>query len=530
MSFEGGYQSDVVQSSNMAQGGAIFITNIEAQEATENVASKVFTSDGLVLQSCSSSTDLITVSVLAITGFSTFKPIVMIESQLVTMIQDEDQNVWTGTIDLDLNGKSFVEAVHNDGAFHRCMITTEANPVVTNAFLAGDYPNGQTELKENDAFSLQVEGSEQFVKVEVDNYGAAKGKSYSMAASTSASIDLIIANKGNSSTSLGVKLRIENSNGTKSDWFITDSGGAIDGLNTVVLNNTKPSISIQELLYPENQFALKNEEKAIVKHEISNYDSVSYSSENGQLNISEPNLFSSTKEVRRNAGEYNISIHNLKITANRSANGSSIEANMVVQIANKPAILSFNGNERRLVSGGNNGTAVQRHQLSIQSDQKMIGVPQLSVEQGTLEKAATQLGDSNNYEQTIVIHDNDLKGIHQAQLIKATNLAGIETTAFEQNARYTLGGFVRRILSFQEFSNEAALGTQISDAQKLVAQDKDERLMTYVPSFQNIELAYTIVEPSNIPNPLGNIFHWNDEQAVNNNSTGLATVAIEELP
>ena len=34
MSFEGGYQSDVVQSSNIAHGGAIFITNIEAQEET----------------------------------------------------------------------------------------------------------------------------------------------------------------------------------------------------------------------------------------------------------------------------------------------------------------------------------------------------------------------------------------------------------------------------------------------------------------------------------------------------------------
>ena len=38
MSFEGGYQSDIALTNSNAFGGAIFITNIEPQESSENVA------------------------------------------------------------------------------------------------------------------------------------------------------------------------------------------------------------------------------------------------------------------------------------------------------------------------------------------------------------------------------------------------------------------------------------------------------------------------------------------------------------
>lgn len=530
MSFEGGYQSDAVQSSSSVQGGAIFITDIEPQESSENVATKVFSSDGLVLQSCSSSTDLIKVSILAITGYSTFKPIVMVENQLVSLLQDEDQNVWNGTVDVNLNGKSFVDAIHSDGAFHRCMISSEENPVVNSAFLKDGYPSGQTELKENDTFALQVEGSEPFTKIEVDNYGAAKAANYSVTEGTSATVSITIADKGILAIVAGVRLRIVNANGTKSDWFTTESQGNVDGVNTVTLNNIKPIISIQEINYPENQFALKNDEIATINHSITNFDGVSYSSNNAQLNITEPNSFVSSKEVSRKAGDYNVSSSNLTITATRVANGATDSANIIVKIAHIAAEISFQGNDKRLVSGGNNGTETQSHPLSIQADQKLIGVPQIAVEEGILQGQVQQIGDSLNFQQTISIHDNDQKGIHEAQLIQAVNLAGIISNSFSGNAEYEIGGFVERLLTFQEFSNESALGTSVIDVLKIVAKDKDQIPMTYAPNLENNRLTFTITEPSNIVNPKGTIFHWNDEQAVNNNSTGLATILIEELP
>ncbi len=528
MSFEGGYQSDVVISAK--QGGAVFITNIEAQETTENVASKVFSSDGLVLQSCSSSTDLITVSILAITGFSSFKPIVMIGNEQVNLVQDEDQNVWTGDIDIDLGGNSMVEVIHNDGAFHRCMILSESNPVISDAFLTGGYPNGQTELKEFDRFSLQVESAEVFSSIEIADYGAAKAETFQFDSTSTHSVDIVVADRGNTPNSQGVKLRIVNQNGTKSDWYLTESNGNENGKHTVILNNLYPTINIQAISYPENQLAIKNEEKASIIHSIENFDSIDYESKNEQLSIVSPNSYSAAKEVSRIAGDYNLNQSNLTITAKRSSNGAETSENVTVKIAHIAASITFDGIDGRLVSGGNNGTEAQNHSLIISSNQALISLPIISVPEGSLQGEMQAIGDSNNYQQHILIHDDDEKGIHTAVLVEAINLAGIVTNSFTGQSNYEIGGFVQRTLSFLEFTNEAQLGTAVTDVSKLIAKDKDERLMTYVNSLNNAPLTYTITKPSNVINPQGDLFHWNDEQAVNNNSTGLATVLIEELP
>jgi translation initiation factor 6 (eIF-6) len=159
-----------------------------------------------------------------------------------------------------------------------------------------------------------------------------------------------------------------------------------------------------------------------------------------------------------------------------------------------------------------------------------LSTPTLLIPEGTLENEAKFNSETHQYEQSILIHDNDEKGTFSAQLIKATNLAGLVSNAFKNESRYVIGGFVKRTLQFQAFSNETALGTSIVNTPKLSVTDKDEILMSYVANIENNRLSYSITNPPNQVNPKGNILHWNDEQAVNNNSTGLATISIEELP
>ena len=156
--------------------------------------------------------------------------------------------------------------------------------------------------------------------------------------------------------------------------------------------------------------------------------------------------------------------------------------------------------------------------------------PTLSIPEGAIENEAIFNLENNEYELAVLIHDNDEKGIHTAQLIQAKNLAGLVSNVFNGEAIYEIGGFVKRTLIFQEFSTETAIGTDVSNTGKLIATDKDEIPMNHVSNLENNTLSYTITNPTNQVNPKGNIFHWNDEQAVNNNSTGLATVSIEELP
>jgi hypothetical protein len=530
MSFEGGYQSDVAQTDTSAVGGAIFITNVEPQSISENVATKVFSSDEKVLQSCSSSTDLVKVTILAITGFSTFKPVVMVENLVVALIQDEDQNVWTGTIDINLNGKAFIEAIHNDGAFHRCMISSEQNPEIISAIFSGGYPEQQTELKENDVFNLTVEASLPFTTIEIADYGAAKAQLKAVALSTNSTIQISVANRGSVANSYGLKVRVISENGTKSNWYLTEENGSVDGVHLLVLNNLSPTILINEIVYPESQGALKNNESVQLKNILSDYDEVVYLSENEELNILESTIYSPTKTITRIGGNYNVAVPNLTIQAKRIANGSITVLNEIVRVANVAPSITFIEPEIRFVSGGNANTPVQSHFLRITSDQKLLSTPTLLIPEGTLENEAKFNSETNQYEQSILIHDNDEKGTFSAQLIIATNLAGLVSNAFKNEANYVIGGFVKRTLQFQAFSNETALGTSIVNTQKLSVTDKDGIRMNYAASIENNQLSYTITNPPNQVNPKGNIFHWNDEQAVNNNSTGLATISIEELP
>ena len=530
MSFEGGYQSDVGLIKSNAIGGAIFITNVEPQSTSENVATKVFSSDGKVLQSCSSSTDLVKVTVLAITGFSTFKPVVMVENLVVALIQDEDQNVWTGTIDINLNGKTFIEAIHNDGAFHRCMISSEQNPVIISAFFSGGYPEQQTELKEYDVFNLTVEASLPFTTIEIADYGAAKSQLETVALDTNSTIQISVANRGSVANSYGLKVRVISENGTKSNWFLTEENGSVDGVHLLALNNLSPTILINEIVYPESQGALKNNESVQLKNILSDYDEVVYLSENEELNILESTIYSPTKTITRIGGSYNVAVPNLTIQAKRIANGSITVLREIVRIANVAPSITFIEPEMRFVSGGNANTPAQSHFLRITSDQKLLSTPTLLIPEGILENEVKFNSETHQYEQSILIHDNDEKETFSAQLIKATNLAGLVSNAFKNEARYVIGGFVKRTLQIQAFNNETGLGTSVVNTQKLSVTDKDEIRMNYAASIENNQLSYTITNPPNQVNPKGNIFHWNDEQAVNNNSTGLATISIEELP
>lgn len=511
-------------------GGAVFITDITAQSANANVGSKSFSEGGFTLNSCFSSTDLIIVSILALTGFSSFKPLVRVQGELVNLIQDEDQNVWLGSIAIDLEGATKVIANHVDGATDSCLVQTDSLPTISTAQFTGDYPLGQTQLKEGDAFDFRVESTKPFTAIEVDNYGASKRLTESFTATTSKTVSLAIADRGNSTTSFGVRIRISNENGTKSDWFDSSANGSTDKVNTVFLNNSHPSIELNSIIYPTNQEALKNDEQAQVQHSVSNFDRITYESPNGELSIANASSYSLEKAVQRVAGTYNVDTPNLKVTAYHDANGSSSSQELIVFIANEAAEVSFIEPTRRLVSGGNQGTAAQEHWLRFASNQRISELPSFSVDEGTLQGAVEQVEGTNEYSQIISVHDDDLKGIHQAQLIRAVNLSAIVSDKFIGKAQYEIGGFVLRTLPFTEFTRETSIGTSVVNIEKLVALDKDQIQMTLTRGLENLRLGFTITEPSQVHNPTGNTLYWNDEQAVNNNTTGFATISLEELP
>ena len=106
--------------------------------------------------------------------------------------------------------------------------------------------------------------------------------------------------------------------------------------------------------YPADQQAIKSSESATVDNSVSSFDSIVYSSPNGELSISSPNTFEQSKNTDYLNGGYNVDVDggvdNLKISATKTSNGATIESSSIVNIANSPLILSVNNLASKLSS------------------------------------------------------------------------------------------------------------------------------------------------------------------------------------
>ncbi|MEM9025189.1 MAG: hypothetical protein AAGB22_15685, partial [Bacteroidota bacterium] len=240
-------------------------------------------------------------------------------------------------------------------------------------------------------------------------------------------------------------------------------------------------------------------------------------------------VMATDKEVERIAGSYNVSTDNFRFTATRTANGAVTVAAAIVSIADAAAIITVDEQQARLRSGGNNLTQPQNHQILVQSDQFLLAPPVMQAPAGTLQGVMVDTGNGLTFSQDLRVHDDDPKGSYAFDLTSATNLAGRPTGAFVGDVDYELGGFVSRTIEVPPFSDLIDLGVNVSDPSKLDAKDKDLIAMSFVPDFTEGLQLYTIVDDSAQLDLFGDHLHWNDSQAVGNNSTGQATITIEEL-
>lgn len=260
---------------------------------------------------------------------------------------------------------------------------------------------------------------------------------------------------------------------TESDYHETS--------DTAALNNTDfPILSISSTDYPLNQQAIKSSESATVNNSASDFDSIEYTSPNSQITISNPNAYEPLKNVDYSNGGYNIEgdggSNNIKISANREANGFTTETLGIVNIANTPLSLSIQGLAQSLKSSPTGET----DSFSMNSDQIMIAVPSLSLAanqtvQSQLVHSSTGTGkNSNSF--AMEVGDGDTKGTFNWVAL-ATNLAGIETISIATNPTYTLAGFSSRTVSASPNSIGAGLaeiGTSVANTNNFSMENISE--------------------------------------------------------
>lgn len=491
--------------------GGVFITNI-TPTISGNIGNRITSSAGMVLDGCLVDTNLVTVSVIAITGHSNFIPNITANGIAVMLEASQDKPIFTGSIDLDISGLDKIVVEHEDGAKHSCVIEFEQPPIITSALFSQTYNNEQTELKAGDTHILNISTDSNIVSIEVDNFGACVHGVYT----ASSSISVTIADRGIVPTAYTAKVRVQKDTGSWSEW--------VETTNTVILCNLYPSISLINITYPDNQRAIKNAETAVVQHSVINFDDIVYQALLGELSITNQTVFESNKQVTRVGGTYNVTSPNFKLIASRKANGASKSASFVVSIANTVPSIAITAPATRLRSGGNNGTVAQVYSISLVSNQQLLEAPLLNVPEGTWLDTSFN-GSGNTWNRRLQIHDNNIKGVYTFNSLQAKNLAGIVIS--ETSSTYTIGGFVFRVLTVPAYPNrEVSIGTAVSNTSKLRCTNLSKGASgslnyVYQNSLAEALNKYSIKDDS--------IWYNCDGLNASSNTTGLMQIELEEV-
>lgn len=495
--------------------GGVFITDITPVNINDNIGNKLY-KDGLnvQLESVTATTNMINVKVLAITGHTHYLPIVEVEGINVNLTALTDKPLFEGWVQIDITGKDEITAIHEDGAEHTVHIFKEMPPVILSANFVGNYQGTQTELKENDTHQINIKVDKDVVALQIDDYGTYKSGSF-VVSGTDITVTGIIANRGNTSQLLSARVRVQSPTGAWSNWFDTNDSGNVELVNVLKLNNLYPTITINDIVYPIDQQALKDNEQATVVHTISNYDTVVYVSPNSQLDIANVNIFENNKIVERTNGGYNVSVNNFRISANRMANNATTIVNRVVNITHDFQEITIQKQFDRFQSSIDG----EEYWIRVVSNQKLIETPDLSIPHGTW---IGNFSTSNDIVWTryIKVFDSDEKGIHNFYGLKSKNLAGREVNIITGDDTYEFGGFKTRRIYFPAFSPIAPLHVVVTDFSKLNVVDTNGFELTYKNNKTNEVQKFTIVNSNGDTAPIFDHIYNCWLEAVNANATG----------
>lgn len=361
-------------------------------------------------------------------------------------------------------------------------LISSANIITPAISAASPHVIGTTEIKNGDTVNVEVEVDTQgesanSIRLSVLNSGISNGSQTSMSSYSSVlvsgdvykyTIPVIVTGSSSRNGAQSVTVQASNQYGTYSDTLTSS--------NTATVNNTAPSITITSIDYPAAQSAIKNSESATINNAISNYDTVLFETLLGQLNISNPTVWSASKVVDYNSGGYNISNNNLKIIATKTSNGMSTIERDIVKIANTPLSLSINN----LASPLSSSPSGLSDNFNLVSDQQFLSAPTLSLDSSqtspsSLTTTSSGTGTtSNSYR--ITASDSDTKGTFLWG-VSATNLAGLSTTNISTNPNYILAGFSSRTINASPTSLGAGLaniGTTISNTSDVTFENLSE--------------------------------------------------------
>jgi len=523
----------VVSGVSGAVVGGVFITDI-TPTSSGIVGNKQYVANTVpankVITDGTADTPNVRVSLVAEGGAAFYSPTVVVTTEppqaggpiTVNLTEDTyDKRMFAGYADIVVNVDTVVTATSNTNAKATATVhVAAAGPVVSSATI-GALPGTQTEVKQNDVLPITGVVGNTATYVEVIALGAAKAvSSLTLGAADSGGAGFktfsgtFIVGAGTGAQRASVRAR--NTLGT--------FGGTVTSTNTVTLNQTYPTIGARTISYPAGQSALKGSESATVTATVTNADTVAYTSST-DLSVASPNTYAASKTVTRVGGGYVIGTNNYTITATKASNAAVTTATAAVSIADTAptATISIVGNPTRLVSTPT-GTD---YTVRITPNQTLNAAPTLAASSGTWQGAWTF--SAGVYSRVLRIADADADGAQLFSNLSMTNLANVVGTTITSGAAYTVGGFVRRTLTFAPFSQTAAIGTNISDFTKVTAQYTGSSVLTRRTDTSQYFAGFTITDADGTYNPNGGYLFLTDAEFAGSNTTGTLQVDIEEV-
>lgn len=515
--------------------GGVFITDISPTSAGI-VGNKQYEPNTVpankVITAATADTQSVRVTIVAEGGSAFYSPQVTVTTSppqaggelTVTLTEDQyDKRLFSGFVDLvGIASNTIVTVRSSTGAVAQALIyVAEVGPAVSTATI-GALPGTQTEAKNNDLVTVTGTVANAATYAEVIVGGAAK---------SIASLALGAADSGGSglktftgtftvhATNTGaqrVTIRARNSLGTY--------GASLQSSNTITLNQTYPTIGARTVTYPATQSAIKGTESATVASTVTNADTVAYTS-SADLSVTAPNTYATTKTVTRVSGGYVIGVQNYTITATKASNAAVTVATAAVTIAETAptAAITIVGNPARLVStpGGTDYT------VRVTANQLLNSPPTLVASSGTWQGSWSL--SAGVYSRVLRITDADVDGAQNFNSLVLTNLANVVGNTISSGANYTVGGFVKRTLTFAPFSQTAAIGTNITDFTKVNAQYTGSSVLTRRTSTDQFFAGFTITNADGTYNPNGGYLFLTDAEFAGSNTSGTLQVDIEEV-
>lgn len=523
---------DQVVAGNIVIGG-LFFTDIAAT-TTGIVGDKTYVPGTVpankVITAATTDTSNVTLTLLAEGGTSFYSPTVTITTDpaqpggpiVASLAEDPtDKRTYIATANIQVNTTLTVTATSSTGATAQVTITRAGVGPALDFLNIGPYPGTQTEVKAGDILTVSGRAPNDATYAEL------------IAGDANAALSVLtLGAPGSFSTgyrTLSGSFTVSNLTGVHTvtararNAFGT-YGLPFNSLNTVVLNQTYPSIGARTIAYPSGQQGIKGSESATVSASVANFNVISYSGTN--LSITDPSTYAVSKTVTRTGGGYIFETNNYTITATRTANNAITTAQAAVTIANDAptAAITIGGSPARLRSSP---TGVD-YTVTVTASQRLLSAPSLAASSGTW--LGSWSGGPIVWTRTLRITDLDPKGNHTFNSLQATGLAGVVGTVITSGANYTVGGFTVRTLTFPAFAQYVPIGTSVTDFTKTRATytgtSPDLTRRTSTAFFFR---GFTITDATGTYTPTGDHLFITDSDLAGANTSGTLQVDVEEL-